>query len=100
MVNLINYYVNSIFGIDMIAKQLNQIMKDTKTDSDNEFSREVAIWLKENDESTNIMIDEFFTFEVDEKWLYVRYNNGDKEDQIFYSHVFDLSQIYHITDEV
>ena len=84
----------------MIAKQFEQIKKDAKDDSEGDHFREVAICLKDFEETVNITIDEHFTYEIDETWLFVRYNNGDIDAPAFYNHTFRISEIQTITDEV
>ena len=84
----------------MIKKQLEQIKKDAINDKENDCFREVAIWLKDMDESVNITVDEHFEFEVSENWLFVRYNNGDIDEPYFFNHTFNLSEVIYITDEV
>ena len=85
----------------IIKTQLELIKKEAIIDEENDFFREVAIWLKDSEESVNFIVDKYFTFEIDEHWLFLRYNNGDiGKEPLFYTYTFALAEIRYITDEV
>lgn len=85
---------------NMINKQLEQIVKDLeKENSENQYW-EVAIYLIDGEDSLNFIVDkEHFKYEIDDEWLFVRWNGGD-DSVIIYSHLVKIDRIEYITSEV
>ena len=84
----------------MIFKQIEAIKKEIETDDEIDYL-EVAIWLKDDEDSLNFVVDLVdFEYDLTEEWLYVKYNGGDSDSSINYSHLVKLSEIRYITSEV
>ena len=91
----------------MNKQLIKQMLEEIKAEcvnatKDDDKYREMAIFVKDIEDSVNIVIDKDFEFEYHEDAVLLKYMSEVEEtkERFYYRHLFNISDIYYITDEV